>query len=62
MAITAQGHLRLPVAVRRVCRLHDGDRLLVAACPDPGILVAYPMAELDAMVLAYHATRRGEAC
>ncbi len=54
----------LPVAVsvvRHACHFKAGDRLLMAACPDRGLLVAYPMSALDAMVLAYHATLVSEA-
>jgi hypothetical protein len=58
--ITRQGHLRLPAAVRHLCRLKAGDRLLLAACPDRSLLLAYTMAALDAMVLAYHATLHRE--
>jgi len=59
--ITRQGHLRLPLPVRHACHFKAGDRLLMAACPDRGLLVAYPMSALDAMVLAYHATLVSEA-
>jgi hypothetical protein len=52
--ITRQGHLRLPVAVRQVCRLRAGDRLLLMTWPNRGLLVAYTMAAVDAMVLAFH--------
>ncbi len=60
-AITRQGHLRLPASVRHRCRLDGGHRILLVACPDRGLLVAYTMSALDAMVLAYHATLVGEA-
>lgn len=33
-ALTGQGHLRLPLAVRRFCRIEAGDRLLVAVSGD----------------------------
>lgn len=33
-AITVQGHLQLPLAVRRLCGIEPGDRLLVAASRD----------------------------
>jgi hypothetical protein len=56
--VTSQGHLRLPAAVRRVCRLEAGDRLLLAACPARNFLVAYPMFVVDAMLLAHHAHLR----
>jgi hypothetical protein len=35
--------------------------MLVVACPDRDLLVAYPIAALDAMVLAYHASLAREA-
>jgi hypothetical protein len=52
--VNQQGHLRLPATVRHLSRLKAGDRLLLAACLDRDVLIAYPMAALDAMVLAYH--------
>lgn len=57
-AVTRDGRLRLPAAVRRVCRLEAGDRLLLAACPARNFLVAYPMFIVDAMLLAYHSPFR----
>ena len=60
-SITGQGHLRLPAPVRHLLRLQAGDRLLLVACPDRGLLVAYPTSALDAMVLAHHSTGMGEA-
>ncbi|MGC5033387.1 hypothetical protein [Micromonospora sp. DT229] len=47
-----QGHLRLPATARHLTRLKAGDRLLLAASLD--LLLAYPVAVVDAMVLAYH--------
>jgi hypothetical protein len=55
-AVTRQGHLRLPASIRRACRLQPGERLLVAADPDAGLLVAYTPSALDQMILAYHCT------
>jgi hypothetical protein len=60
-AITRQGYLRLPACVRHVCRLEAGDRLLLVACSDRDLLVAYTMAALEAMLLAYHTAIPGEA-
>jgi hypothetical protein len=59
--ITRQGHLRLPVHVRRTCRLTAGDRLLVLASLGRRFLVVYPMSTLDAMVLGHHDLARREA-
>lgn len=53
-AVTRQGHLRLPADIRHGCRLRGGDRLLVAAHPTEGILLAYAPFAVDAMTLAYH--------
>jgi hypothetical protein len=57
-AITRQGHLRLSASMRHASRLKPGDRLLVAAYPHAGLLVAYTTADLDQMVRAYHTTHR----
>jgi hypothetical protein len=54
-SITRQGHLRLPARIRQVCRLAAGGRLLVAAAPTPGVLVAYTMALLESILLEHHA-------
>ena len=52
MSITAQGHLRLPLGVRRRCRIEAGTRLLVVAQPEAGTLVICTMAAVQEMVLA----------
>ena len=52
-AINGQGHLQLPVAVRRSCNLETGDRVLLAADRERGAVLAYTMAALDAMILAW---------
>jgi hypothetical protein len=57
-AVTRQGHLRLPAPLRHLFRLRSGDRLLVAAFPSPGYLIAYPVTALDQMLLDYHAAAR----
>ncbi|MFD6756120.1 MULTISPECIES: hypothetical protein [Micromonospora] len=49
-----QGHLRLPATARHLTRLKAGDRLLLAASLDRSLLLVYPVAVLDTMVLAYH--------
>jgi hypothetical protein len=50
MHVTPPGHLRLPAAVRHRCRLHPGDRLLLAAYPDKDELRLYPPAVLDDLI------------
>jgi bifunctional DNA-binding transcriptional regulator/antitoxin component of YhaV-PrlF toxin-antitoxin module len=56
---TRGGHLRLPATVRRWCGLGAGDRVLLAAEPDAGLLVVHPPASLDAMVGWAHARALG---
>ncbi|SHL54370.1 hypothetical protein SAMN05443637_1403 [Pseudonocardia thermophila] len=51
-AITRQGHLRLPAAVRHACRLRAGARVLVAAHPDTGVLVVFTARVLDGVLRA----------
>jgi hypothetical protein len=53
--ITRQGRLRLPIALRRALRLNAGTRVLLAACADRQLLLIYPPAVLDSMILTYHA-------
>jgi hypothetical protein len=48
-------HLRLPLAVRRWCRLAAGDRMPFAADGARGVLVAYPLAVLDRLLTGSHA-------
>jgi hypothetical protein len=52
--VTPQGDVRVPVAVRRWCALAPGDRVLLAADPEEGVLVVHPPAALDAMVRQAH--------
>ena len=53
--VTRQCFLRLPVAARRWCELAAGDRVLLAAYPQGGLLVVHPPAVLDAVVGRVHA-------
>jgi hypothetical protein len=59
--ITQQGHLRLHASIRHLMCLTAGTRLLLAASPDRNLLICYPPAALDAMILAYH-SRQSEDC
>lgn len=45
--VDERGHLHLPLAMRRWCRLAAGDRMLFAPDRDAGVLVAHPLAVLD---------------
>jgi hypothetical protein len=48
--IDDRGHLRVPLAVRRWCRLAAGDRVLLAADRATGVLMAHPLAVLDRLL------------
>jgi hypothetical protein len=53
--VNTQQFLHLPVAARRWCALTSGDRVLLAAYPQGGLLVVHPPAVLDAVVNRVHA-------
>ncbi|MBX7267750.1 AbrB/MazE/SpoVT family DNA-binding domain-containing protein [Micromonospora sp. Llam7] len=58
-SIDDRGHLHLPLAVRRWCHLTAGDRVLLAADPASGVLVAHPLAALDQLLADAHAAVAG---
>ena len=60
-SVTGQGYVRLPATVRHWCGLVPGDRVLLAADPDQGLLVVHPPAALDVMVSQFHAEVLGSA-
>jgi hypothetical protein len=49
-----RGHLCLPLAVRRWCGIATGGRVLLAADGETGVLTAYPVAVLDALLTPPH--------
>ncbi len=60
--VTNQGHLRLPLHLRRRLALRPGDRLLLAIMAHLGLITAYPMSTVDRMIHAHHAaSSRSEA-
>ncbi|MFY1692790.1 AbrB/MazE/SpoVT family DNA-binding domain-containing protein [Plantactinospora sp. WMMB782] len=52
--IDDRGHLLLPLAVRRWCRLAAGDRVLLAADRATGVLMGHPLATLDRLLADVH--------
>jgi bifunctional DNA-binding transcriptional regulator/antitoxin component of YhaV-PrlF toxin-antitoxin module len=48
--VDKRGRFHLPAAARNRCRLSTGDRLLLAAYPDGGLLVVHAPAALDEVV------------
>jgi hypothetical protein len=57
--IDDRGHMHVPLAVRRWCRLTAGDRVLLAADRATGVLVAHPVAVLDRLLADVHAAVAG---
>jgi hypothetical protein len=53
------GLVRLPVVVRRACRLQTGDRILLAALPARQRLIIHPPATLARLTAAVHETVAG---
>jgi hypothetical protein len=53
------GLVRLPVAVRRACRLDAGDRILLAALPAQQRLIIHPPATLARLTAGIHETVAG---
>lgn len=51
--IGTDGYLRLPVGLRRACRLAPGDRVLLAADPPSRRLVLHPPTAMDALLDAH---------
>jgi hypothetical protein len=60
-SITRQGHLQLPVTVRRWCGLTTGDRVLMAVDVARELVVVYQPAKLEALLAPSHAALIGDA-
>ncbi len=60
--ISRQAFLKLPLTVRRWCRIATGDKVLLAADHAVGVLVVHPVAALHALLADIHAAAvRGDA-
>jgi hypothetical protein len=57
--LTGDGHVRLPVTIRRWCGVEAGSRVLLVADLVGGRLVVHPAASLDMMVSSRHADAFG---
>jgi len=44
----------IPARARRRCAIRPGDHVLLAAAPDYGIVIVYPLPVLDEMIARYH--------
>jgi hypothetical protein len=54
-SLTGEGHVRVPVTIRRWCGLQPGWRVLLVADPADARLVVHPAAALDALISRHHA-------
>jgi bifunctional DNA-binding transcriptional regulator/antitoxin component of YhaV-PrlF toxin-antitoxin module len=57
--VTPQGYLRLPAAVRHLCGLGPGDRVLLVADPSRQVVRVYPPATLDRLFADVDANSAG---
>jgi hypothetical protein len=60
LAVTREGHLRLPADVRHALKLRAGDRLLLAAYPEGQHILAFTMPALESMTIAYQMSPGGD--
>jgi hypothetical protein len=44
----------IPATARRRCAIRPGDHVLLAAAPDYGIVIVYPLPVVDEMITRYH--------
>lgn len=59
-AVTPQGHLRLPLPVRRLCHIEAGTRLVVVAWTDSASLTVCRTSALDVVLRPRPVTDQGE--
>jgi hypothetical protein len=48
----------IPSHVRRPHDINPGDHVLIAAAPDYGLVIVYPLSALDEMISRYHSAHR----
>jgi bifunctional DNA-binding transcriptional regulator/antitoxin component of YhaV-PrlF toxin-antitoxin module len=44
----------IPARARRRCAIRPGDHVLLAAAPEYGIVIVYPLSVVDEMIARYH--------
>jgi bifunctional DNA-binding transcriptional regulator/antitoxin component of YhaV-PrlF toxin-antitoxin module len=49
----------IPARARRRCGIMPSDHVLLAAAPDHGIVIVYPLSAVDEMIVRYHSTYSG---
>ena len=48
----------IPSHARRPHGIRPGDQVLIAAAPDHGLVIVYPLSALDEMIASYHSAQR----
>jgi hypothetical protein len=51
----------IPARARRRCAIRPGDHVLLAAAPDYGIVIVYPLSVVDEMIARYHSSYSAES-
>jgi bifunctional DNA-binding transcriptional regulator/antitoxin component of YhaV-PrlF toxin-antitoxin module len=59
VTVGARLSLVLPAPARRRCGIAAGDRILLAADPNHGVLVVHPLSTLDSLITSHHSTLLG---
>jgi bifunctional DNA-binding transcriptional regulator/antitoxin component of YhaV-PrlF toxin-antitoxin module len=54
LAVSTKGRILIPLTARRQCGVEVGDDVLVAAAPEFGIAIIYPLSAVDDMISRYH--------
>lgn len=54
--VTGQGYVRLPAPVRHWCLFSAGERVLVAARPEHGVLLVHTLAAVETLLAEHHIT------
>lgn len=54
VTVPARPCVVIPVTARRHRGIHPGDRVLLAAAPEQGIVIVHTLSDLDEMLTGYH--------
>jgi bifunctional DNA-binding transcriptional regulator/antitoxin component of YhaV-PrlF toxin-antitoxin module len=54
LSVPHRPRIIVPARARRGCSIRPGDHVLLAAAPDYGIVIVYPLSIVDEMIARYH--------
>ena len=57
-SVSRRPRIIIPSHVRRAHDIKVGDHVLIAAAPDYGLVIVYPLSALDEMISRYHSVHR----